>query len=697
MAHSPSTLALAALCLVPGCYQGLLAEDGDESSAGSTAAALDTTASTGDSDSGGEAAREVVPEPLHRLNRLEYNNTVRDLLATTLTPADAFPPDNVTLGFDNVAEGLTLTPAQMDLYATAARQLAASALEIAPRYAVRVGARGHATATGQAGNAFDWGWSMPRQGQGLAFTIEVPQDELVTFTILAGGDAVGEPTPEMGLQIDGVEVGHWIVTSTPTSPVEYSVQLPLLAGSRAVVITFPNGADQPAENIFNSLVVGYLDLRSEATVVPPGRARIYVCEPGQVVDPDGCHRAIVTQFAARAWRRPLTAEESEALFTLWQQLRVTEGDQAAVGLVVRALLMSSKFLYRPSLPAEGAVAKDGLVPLDDHALASRLSYFLWSSMPDDALFHAAASGALRTSEGLRAQVRRMLADPRAAGLRRGFASQWLGTRALALHAPDPTTFPTFDEPLRAAMIAEAELFFGDFVTNDLPLGDMLDPDFGYLNNRLALHYGAPAPGGAELTRVAVDEHGRRGLVMQGAWLTAMSASNRSSPVNRGRWILEQMLCVTIPPPPPDIPPLMPPAEGQTAREMLAKHRENPLCAGCHDLLDPAGLGLEEYDGIGAWRALEAGLPVDVSGGLPPGITFSGAAELAALLADDPRFVECLTEKLFTYSLGRQMAGKDKPFRAEISETLTAERGSLGQLIELITLSPAFRMRPEKAE
>jgi len=700
MAHSPSILVLA--LGLTGCYQGLLAQQGEQGSSGPGAAADESGSSVGE-DSGGEeeAPAEIVPEPLHRLNRLEYNNTVRDLLATSLTPADSFPPDNVTHGFDNVAEGLTLTPAQMDLYATAARQLAAATLEIAPRYAVRIGARGHASASGQAGTAFDWGWSMSRNGEGLGFNVELPQDEVVTFSILAGGDAVGKPTPEMGLLVDGVEVGHWLVTSTPTSPVVYSVALPLLAGPRALAITFPNGSDQPAENIFNSLVVGYLDITSEATVLPAGRARVYVCEPGQVADPEGCHKAIVTQFAARAWRRPLTAEEAAGVFELWQQLRATEGDHAAVSLVVRALLMSSKFLYRPSLPAENAAASDGLVPLDDHALASRLSYFLWSSMPDDALFAAAASGALRTTEGLQQQVRRMLADPKAAGLRRGFASQWLATRALAAHAPDPTTYPAFDEPLRAAMIAEAELFFGDFVTNGRPLGDMLDPDFGFLNDRLALHYGESAPGTAELTRVPLAEDSRRGLVLQGAWLTAMSASNRSSPVNRGRWILEQLLCITIPPPPPDIPPLMPPAEGETAREMLAQHREDPVCAGCHDLIDPAGLGMEEYDGIGAWRALENGLPVDASGALPSAVPggqpFDGAAGLAALIADDPRFTECLTDKLFTYALGRQKAYGDTPFRADIHEQMAGDDGSLDQLIELIALSPAFRMRPEKAD
>lgn len=694
------SLALTTMSLLVGCYQGSALSPGDDSGDPSSGPdAQDGTATaTGDSDTGDEALAEVVPEPLHRLNRLEYNNTVRDLLATSLTPADNFPPDNVTLGFDNIAEGLTLTPTQMDLYATAARELASATLETAPRYAQRTGARGHATATGQAGVAFDWGWSMSRHGEGLSLpAIELAQDELLTVAILAGGDAVGEPTPEMGLLIDNVEVGHWIVTSLPTTPIVYTVQIPLAAGPHTVAISFPNGADQPADNIFNSLVVGYLDVASEATVVPAGRALVYTCEPAQAPVPDDCYREILTSFAVRAWRRPLTAAESDTLGNLWQQLRAAEGDDIAVGLVVRAVLMSAKFLYRPSFAAADSDPAQGPVPLDDYVLASRLSYFLWSSMPDAPLFAAAADGSLRSEDGLRDQVARMLADPKAAGLRRGFASQWLATRALALHAPDPATFPDFDEPLRAAMIAEAELFFGDFMVNGRPIGDMMTPDFAYLNDRLAQHYHLPLPGTQTPIRSELPDGSRRGLLMQGAWLTANSASNRSSPVARGRWILEQLLCVSIPAPPPDIPPLMPPAEGQTQREMLAQHRQNPVCAGCHDLLDPAGLGMEGYDGIGAERDLENGHSVDVSGAIPPGTPFSGSGELALLLEDDPRFVECLTDKLFTYALGRQKTIPDIAHRKTIHAALPEQGGTLDGLIELIVTSPAFRMRSEKAQ
>jgi len=291
----------------------------------------------------------------------------------------------------------------------------------------------------------------------------------------------------------------------------------------------------------------------------------------------------------------------------------------------------------------------------------------------------------------------MLVDPRADALRRGFASQWLATRAFARHVPDPATFPTFDEPLRAAMIGETELFFTEFLTNKRPISEMFEPDFGFLNDRLAQHYGMPLPGTTELRRVALADGQRRGLALLGAWLTATSASNRTSPVNRGRFILEQMLCVSIPPPPPDIPPLLEPIEGDTIREILTKHRENPACAGCHNLLDPAGLGMEGYDGIGARRDLEYGVPVDESGGIPTDVPFNGATELAGLLAEDPRFAACLTDKLFVYALGRKKQPADWPFAEDISEALPGEGGSLDTLIELIALSPAFRMRPAKVE
>ncbi|HEY0133242.1 MAG TPA: DUF1587 domain-containing protein, partial [Nannocystis sp.] len=424
MAHPSVNLVLAASLLTAGCYQGSASDStaGNSGSTGPGGSADDGPGSDGGSgDEGGELG-PIVSEPLHRLNRLEYNNTVRDLLGTTLRPADSFPPDTVTDGFDNVAEGLTLSPALMDLYATAARDLSTATLQPAPRWAAHIGAREHATATGQAGNAFDWGWSMSRFQEGLAFSIDVPQAENVVLSILAGGDAFGKPTPEMGVLLDGVEVGHWLVTSLPTAPVVYSVPLALPPGPHSVVITFPNGSDQPAENIYNTLVVGYLDITSDTLVTPAGRALVYICEPGAAPVPEDCYRTIVTHFTERAWRRPLTQAEADSVFALWQQLSATEGPDAAVGLVVRAILMSAKFLYRPSFPGPGeAEGPEELVPLDPHVLASRLSYFLWSSMPDALLMSAAASGQLHTDEGMKAQVERMLADPRATGLRQGFA------------------------------------------------------------------------------------------------------------------------------------------------------------------------------------------------------------------------------------------------------------------------------------
>ncbi len=697
MTHPSLHLVLAVSLTLVGCYDGATAADSD----GASSESGGSGGSGGGEESGesGEVLLEVAPEPLHRLNQLEYNNTVRDLLGVTLTPADNFPPDAATEGFDNLADGLTLTPTLMDLYSLAARELAAAALTIVPRVAINIGARAHAEATGQGGTAFDWGWSMPRGGGGaLSFSIEVASAEMVTWSILAGGDAFGMPVPEMGLVLDGVEIGHWVVTSLPTTPVVYTVATPLAAGPHTVAITFPNGADQPAENIFNSLVVGYLSIVSDALAEPPGRGLLYVCDPIEAVVPADCYRQIVTNFAARAWRRPLTVGESAQVFALWQQLSVGEGPEMAVQLVVRAILLSAKFLYRPSLAgAKGPDTPGGLLPLDDHALASRLSYFLWSSMPDEELTTAAGAGLLRTEAGLREQVQRMLVDAKADGLRRGFASQWLATRAFARHVPDPATFPTFDEPLRAAMIGETELFFTEFLTNKRPVSEMFEPDFGFLNDRLAQHYGMPLPGTTELRKVALAEDQRRGLALLGAWLVATSASNRTSPVNRGRFILEQMLCTPIPPPPPDIPPLMEPIEGDTIREILSKHRENPACAGCHNLLDPAGLGMEGYDGIGARRDVEYGVPVDESGGIPYDVPFVGASELAGLLADDPRFAACLTDKLFVYALGRKKLPADFPFAEEISEALPGEGGSLDKLIELIALSPAFRMRPEKVE
>jgi len=698
-----NSVFVAGLFATTGCYQGVPDQNGEAtgglgSLGGGESGGGEATGGSGgggDSDSE-EEPLEVTPEPVHRLNRLEYNNTVRDLLGVGIRPADNFPPDTATEGFDNLANALTLTPSQVDLYASAARELSEDALTIRPRFSHQVEGRTLAEATGQPGVAFDWGWSLPRGNGALHFSLEVPSEESVTISILAGGDNLAVATPEMGLVVDGVAVGAWAVTATPVDPAVYSVDIPLSAGAHNVAVTFPNGYEQPAKNVYNTLIVGTIDFKSQATVTPPGHDLIYVCDPSAVAEPEVCYRTIVTRLAERAWRHPLSDAEAERVFELWSELAAKEGPDQGVKLTLRALLLSPHFLFRPSLPglADGDTPP-GVVPLNDFSLASRLSYFLWSSMPDDELFELAAAGELRSDEVLQEQVQRMLADPKANGLQEGFAAQWLSTRKIGLHSPDPTVFPTYNNLVEEAMVAESKRFFADFLSNGRPIGEMMAPDFGYLNDPLAGHYGVSPPGSAELVRVDLGEGDRGGLITLGAWLTATSESTRTSPVLRGRWILEQLLCLKMPAPPPDVPPLEPPPEGSTIRETLEQHRENPVCAGCHDLIDPPGLGMEGYDGAGVRRELEGGLPVDESGSLPLEqgfVPFNGGRELAEILAEDPRFVQCLADKLYTYALGRSFDLADRPHLDMIHEEVTASPISLDQLIETIVLSPAFRMR-----
>ena len=640
------------------------------------------------------ASAPLVPELLHRLNRLEYNNTVRDLLGTSLTPADAFPPDSNLDGFDNLAEGLSLSPSLMDQYAGAARELAQAALNVAPRYHEYFEAKalGKAPGYGYGASAFTLADSK------LTATLTLPQAETVTITVPAGGTVSQAPPPIMSIQIDAQPAKTFTVEALPSAPKTFSVTAELAAGPHTVTIKCDNYVNLPADNITNQLVVSSVDARGAAEVVPATRAKIYVCEPAQEADPESCYERIVTGFAERAFRRPLTSSERSSLLALWTKLRLKESDDDAVMLMVRSLLVSPNFLYRPSFKRNGALAADaqGLVALDDYTIGSRLSYFLWSSMPDQALFDAAKAGSLQTDEGLASAVQRMLADPRAGALQEGFAAQWLNGRPLANISKDPLKYPDFDEPLRAAMVEEVNLFFGAFLGSDLPIQRMLDPGFGFVNDRLARHYGLPLPGTQKLTRVTLPAGARGGVLFQGAWLTASSEADRTSPVKRGRFLLERIFCRAVPPPPPNVPAFTAPEGDVTMRERLAEHRKSPACAGCHNILDPVGLGLEELDGIGSLRTMEGGAPIDTTGGIPADdqvftaeVPYAGGLQLVAKLKDDPRFTRCLTQKLYGYALGRNLAAGDQPYW----EALAAARGAsstLPQLIRSIALSPAFR-------
>ena len=492
-----------------------------------------------------------------RLNRTEYANTTRDLLGTQLDVAQNFPADDVSLGFDNIAQVLSVSPLQFELYEQAAQELAAEALE--------------------PGN--------------------------------------------------------------------------------------------------------------------PARAQIVSCDPTD----RSCRGDIFAQFASRAWRRPATTEEVGQLQALVDVvLGEGEGAEAGLELALRGILLSPHFIYRPELMdnPDSSRAK----PLDDYALASRLSYFLWSSMPDDMLSSAAADGRLQTDEGLRSEIARMLADPKANALVENFAGQWLRIRGLADHEPDYATFPDWDEALRDAMQQEAKLFFNEFLSGNVGMDELLTANFTFLNQRLASHYDMSFDGGDTLELVNLSNSERAGLLTLGSLLTVTSMPTRTSPVKRGVWVLEQLLCSAPPPPPPGVEGQIGEGNGGgTLREQLERHREDPSCASCHAAMDPIGLGLENYDGVGGYRTEDQGLPIDASGQIGDGPVFGGAAEMAGILQADERLDSCVIEKLFTYALGRPVAASEEDFIGSIAEDFAQSGHSLPELIKLIVLSEPFRTRRGKQE
>jgi hypothetical protein len=685
---APPSLLAGALCgllLASGCYSG----DDPQASATTTGDSTSAPNTGGDGPTGGDDPTggggddgpEQPAQPLHRLNRLEYNNTVRDLLGTKLRPADAFGPDPEANGFDNMAGQLHMSATLLDAYDKAARDVIADALADRPAFSAEF--VGPALAVPAPGYSIGDLWAL--SGNVLSVQVTVPAATEAQIVLRAGA-AIGGPAPaaEARLRVNGVALPVFAVQGTSAIPVEHIQPITLAAGVHTIEVIPTNWVNQAAENTFNNIFVAGLSVRSLDMVPGPGHDLVYVCQPQGEGDLD-CYAQIIKRFAFRAWRRPLAPADEAGLVDLFTSLR-EQGEAAddALRLVMRAVMLSPRFFYRARTTAD---ADEGGW-LDDYVLASRLSYFLWSSMPDQRLFDMAAEGRLATDEGLSEAVAFMLEDPKASALLDGFAEQWLSTRHLQTFSPSPDKFPGFDDDVRAAMTAESKRFFGDFLSNGLPVAAILNPDFAYRNDRLAAHYGLPPVGSSELVRVPVGEGERRGLLSLGAWLTATSDAEHSSPIRRGRWLSEKLLCSPVAPPPPGLK-FDPPDFGgsDSVREALEKHRSDPVCAGCHALLDVLGIGLEEYDGV-AQPVFDPNL--DNLGQLPDGRTFEGAAELAALYEDSEVFVGCLTRKLFTYAAGRPQALFDAAYLDEIAAAATAEGYTLGELIDAIVHTPAFR-------
>ncbi|MFO0646656.1 MAG: DUF1592 domain-containing protein [Polyangiales bacterium] len=639
------------------------------------------------------------PDPgrvtLHRLNRVEYNNTVRDLFGTTRTPADDFPADDRGYGFDNIADVLTMSPVQLELYQSAAETLVNEALRNPVVPSVRRQFEGESL-TGSVGAATSTAWNLWSNGE-LPARLTPTAPGRFHITVRAWQSRGGPDDAHMNILVDGRAIMGFAVPNLSSSPGEFSADVTLTSTTSVTVAAeFTNDFYDPTAMQDRNLYVDWIrvDGPIDASGPPnPVRARILSCDPTAAAGEAACARQVIAAFARKAWRRPVTDAEVTRLAALLDVAHAQgEGFEAGIRLALQAVILSPHFVFRVELDADptSTVAH----PLNDHELASRLSYFLWSSMPDDALFALADAGRLRDPATLRAQVTRMLADPKARALTDNFAGQWLYTRSLADHDADPARFPAYTPTLRAAFKAETEAYFEAFLREDIGMDQFLTAPFTFVDDGLARFYGITAPTGTGLRRVALTGDRRGGLLTQASLLTVNSHADRTSPVRRGQWVLNQLMCEPPPPPPGDVMGL-PPETIPTGslRQRFEAHRAEPRCATCHALMDPIGFAFEHFDAVGAWRDRDEGFAIDTTGTLPgTGAMFDGATALATLLARDPRYPRCVTRQWFTYALGRGPEPYDDDDLDTISHDWSAAGMRLRDLVVRIVTSEAFTQR-----
>jgi hypothetical protein len=527
-------------------------------------------------------------------------------------------------------------------------------------------------------------------------------------------------THQVEVTIDGERVQ--IFTARPPAPgsdhtsvdKDFHIRIPVKAGSHELAATFIKKPSvlleterQPYQAHFNMDRHPRLQpaLYSISVTGPfsasgpgdtPSRQRVFVCHPQKTSEQDACAKRILSTLARRAWRRPVKDSELQVPMRFYREARAEAGFENGIEKALRAVLMSPRFLFRIEQDPAG-IAPNTAYALSDLDLASRLSFFLWSSIPDDELLDAAIRGGLKQPAVLEKEVRRMLADTRSEALVNNFAEQWLYLRNLASASPDARMFPDFDDNLRQAFRRETEMFFESIMREDRNVLDLIRANYTFVNERLAKHYGISNVYGGRFRRVTFDEESvRGGLLGQGSVLTVTSYATRTSPVIRGKWVLTNILGAPPPPPPGNVPPLKEAADSGkvlTMRERMAEHRANPACAGCHKLMDPVGFALENYDAIGRWRTIEGGVPVDAAGSLPDGSNFQGVAGLRqALLSHPELFVTTTTEKLLTYALGRGVEDCDAPAVRGIVREARGQDYRFSSLVLGIVNSTPFQMR-----
>jgi hypothetical protein len=713
-----------------------------------------------------DQAAAVHPNPgrpaIHRLNRAEYSNAIRDILALDIEPGSSLPVDDSGYGFDNIGDVLSVSPALLEKYMSVARlvsRLAVGDTSVKPsvedfparqdapgagggdrnervsddlpfdsrggfvlryyfpvdaEYVIRVKLNqggGGAGSAGEVKNRWEVRQAIPAglRAIGVTFLRESAKSEVVpggrrggaaaAAAAAAGGEGgtqpgakVQAPQAELDLRLDGAKLKRFEV---------------------------PEGG--PAPQVTGITIDGPYKVTGPGDT--PSRARIFVCHPATTKEEEPCARTILATVGRRAFRRPVTDADLRPLLAFYQSGRAERDFDFGIEKALRAMLVSPDFLFRieqdprGSLPG-GAAPRAALKPRNDAAsnavndtanrpgsvyrisdfeLASRLSFFLWSSVPDDQLLDLAEKGKLKDPVVLERQVRRLLDDPRSDSLVSNFAGQWLYIRNLAQQKPDPDAFPEFDESLRQAFRQETELFFQNVLREDCSVMDLLDANYTFLNQRLAEHYGIPNIYGPQFRKVTLTDPNRGGLLGQGSILTVTSYPNRTSVVQRGKWILDNLLGSPPPPKPPDIPELEAHSkDGRqlTMREQMELHRSNAICASCHARMDPIGFALENFDGVGKWRDQDGGAAIDASGKLPGGVQFQGPAGLKKLLVANYgyQFETTVTEKLLTYALGRGLEYYDKPAVRSIIRQAAADNYKMSALVTAIVKSTPFQMR-----
>jgi cytochrome c5 len=685
-----------------------------------------------------DRAAALKPNPgrplLRRLNRSEYANAVRDLLALEVDPAALLPPDDSGYGFDNNADILGISPVLLERYLSAAGSISSLAVgdpdtrttswTIRIRQDASQDRHIEGLPLGTVGGALSK-LNLPLDGEyaiavryfrtnlGAMRGLEYPHQVEITVD----GERV-----HLG-KFGGNEDFKWalenITLAADDAERRSAARVNLKAGPREIGVAF---LDMPGENTLRLQPFirssndtldpsGHAHIDSFTITGPfnssgpgdtPSRRKIFSCRPKSAGEEEPCARKIMAALAHRAYRGFEKPTDIDRLMLFYKSERPDRDFERGVQMALQRLLSSPKFIFRaendPATLASGSIHR-----VSDLELASRLSFFLWSSIPDEELLNAAAQGKLKNAATLDQQVKRMLADPRAQALVQNFAGQWLYLRNLKNQIPNSLEFPDFDDNLRQALQKETELFFNSIIEEDRNVVDLMTADYTFLNERLARHYGVPNVYGSHFRRVIVTDEARKGLLGQGSILMVTSHTDRTSPVVRGKWILENLLGAPPPPPPAVVPPLKESAEREggkilSMRERMEEHRNNPACSGCHSIMDPIGFAMENFDAVGAWRLNEARVPIDASGQLLDGTKVNGVVDLKkALMRHPERFVATFTEKMMTYALGRGLAYYDMPTVRSIVRDSAQSNYKFSSIVSEIVKSAPFQMRMKASE